>query len=246
MSPWPTNLQVPGSPHHSDSWHQAREPAEVTASDPEMEDHEDPDEEAPTLLSGGVRQRCCALLRPALHFACRQMGYAQPHWSGAIAVVLDLPGNLPRVIYRCSSSLLLMVVTNPNLQAMSQKMNEAVLLHRMNRGQVGVLRQTNFFSFPPSLQIEMEAVTKCLPLRPASITSTGVVELGLVRHECGSYRNVASVSAPMVEVLGTFQARGFVLCGVQVLLPDDISELYPSKLWKVGANLGGDEATGRC
>ena len=29
-------------------------PAEVTASDPEMEDHEDPDEEAPTLLSGGL------------------------------------------------------------------------------------------------------------------------------------------------------------------------------------------------
>ena len=23
------------------------------------------------------------------------MGYAQPHWSGAIAVVLDLLGNLP-------------------------------------------------------------------------------------------------------------------------------------------------------
>ena len=29
-------------------------PSEVTASDPEMEDHEDPDEEAPTLLSGGL------------------------------------------------------------------------------------------------------------------------------------------------------------------------------------------------
>ena len=32
--------------------------------------------------------------------------------------------------------------------------------------------------------------------------------------------------------LGTFQARGFVLCGVQVLLPDDISELYPHRILK--------------
>jgi hypothetical protein len=38
------------------------------------------------------------------------------------------------MIAKAAKELLLMVVTNPNLQAMSQKMNEAVLLHRMNRG----------------------------------------------------------------------------------------------------------------